>query len=103
MIMDDSVCVLLAVWGERYINDFLELGLPCLLAPGNIPALAAEYPMRFAFLTRADNISVFNGHPAIQKLRTYCEIEYITIDDLITVGNYSTTLTLSFDRAIRKT
>ncbi|TAK76567.1 MAG: hypothetical protein EPO11_04055 [Gammaproteobacteria bacterium] len=101
MVRDDSICVLLAIWGERYIKDFLGLGLPCLLAPGNIPALATYYPVRFIFLTRADNVSIFDDHPAIQKLKAYCKIEYIAIDDLITVGNYSTTLTLAFDRAIR--
>ncbi|SRR5579883_359644 len=103
MTNDDSICVLLAVWGERYIQDFLSLGLPSLLAPGNLPILANHYPVRFVFLTRTTDIPLFNHHPAVQKLSAYCVIEFIPLDDLITLENYSTTLTLALDRAIKST
>ncbi|TAK76566.1 MAG: hypothetical protein EPO11_04050 [Gammaproteobacteria bacterium] len=103
MTNDNSICVLLAIWGERYIKDFLELSLPSLLAPGNVPALASHYPVRFVFLTRTRDVDVFSDHPAIQKLKTYCEVDYLSLDDLITIENYSTTLTLALDRAIRST
>src|SRR5579872_937686 len=100
---DDSICVLLAVWGERYIKDFMDLGLPSLLAPGNLPALSSQYPVKFVFLTRSAEISLFNQYPVMEKLKTYCDIEFISLDDLITIENYSTTLTLALDRAIKNT
>jgi hypothetical protein len=95
--------LLLAVWGEKFINDFLGLSLPSLLAPGNIPALTNQYETSFVFLTKTADIEVFEKHPAYQKLKTICKTEFISIDDLIVFGNYSTTLTLSFDRAIKQT
>ena len=35
-----AIRVLLPVWGEEFVGQFLEYSLPTLLAPGNIPALA---------------------------------------------------------------
>ena len=35
-----NIQILLPVWGTRYTRDFLDLCLPSLLAPGNIPALS---------------------------------------------------------------
>ena len=35
-----AVVFLLPVWGERFVSQFLDLGLRTLLAPGNIPAVA---------------------------------------------------------------
>lgn len=95
--------ILLGVWGENFIENFLEFSLPSLLAPGNIPALAAELPLTFVFLTRPFDIPVFENSAAVQHLKKYCEVEYISIRDLIVFGNHSTTLTYSFDRAIRQT
>jgi hypothetical protein len=42
-----EICILLPVWGSDFISEFLVSGLPTLLAPGNIPALAASLPTRF--------------------------------------------------------
>ena len=38
--------LLLCVWGYSYVRQFLECGLPTLLAPGNVPA--AGFPARRA-------------------------------------------------------
>ena len=98
-----QVCVLLAVWGEKFIKDFLQLSLPSLLAPGNMPALAQAHPTRFVILTAAKDVPVFTSNHLFQKLQNVCEVEFEPMEDLIVFGNHSTTLTLSFDRAIRKT
>jgi hypothetical protein len=98
-----QVRVLLAVWGEHFIDDFLQLSLPSLLAPGNMPALAAGHDTRFVFLTRLQDVPVFERNPAFQLLKTICPIEFLSIEDLIVQGGYSATLTLAFDRAVRAT
>ncbi len=98
---NEEVCILLGVWGERFIHDFFQFSLASLLAPGNIPALAKQYKTRFIFLTRALDIEVFENHPAFKKLQEICSVEFINVSDLIVVGNYSTTLTLAYDRAVR--
>jgi hypothetical protein len=41
-----SGAVLVPVWGSPFVSQFLEFGLPSLLAPGNLPAVARELPFR---------------------------------------------------------
>jgi hypothetical protein len=95
--------VLLAVWGESFIKNFLEFSLPSLLAPGNLPALAGEYPLTFVFLTRPSDVSILDSSPVIRHLKQYCKVEYESIKDLIVLRNSSITLTYAYDRAIRHT
>jgi hypothetical protein len=98
-----TICVLLPVWGTEFIGQFLDYSLPTLLAPGNIPALAKALATRFVFLTRAADEAKFRAHPAFQHLATVTEVEFSPIDDLITSGNHSTTITLAYARAVRAT
>jgi len=39
-----AVHVLLPVWGARYVRQCLDVCIPSLLAPGNVPAVAAVLP-----------------------------------------------------------
>jgi hypothetical protein len=97
-----SFCILLPVWGERYVQRFVEQSLPTLLAAGNIPALAGTLPTRFVFLTRVRDEAVIRSHRACALLRQVCEVEFLPIDDLIMSGNHSTTITLAWERAVRR-
>ncbi|HJU33055.1 MAG TPA: hypothetical protein VJ740_16445 [Hyphomicrobiaceae bacterium] len=96
-----AVHVLLPLWGHRFIQQFLEFSLPTLLAPGNIPALAAELPCRFVLMTRAEDLPLIREHPSWRRLARTCEIEFQQIDDLVTDGNHTATITLAFARAVR--
>lgn len=100
--MTTHIHVLLAVWGEDFIEDCFKFCLPSLLAPGNIPALLKDYPTRFVFLTRSEDISYIENTPAFIQLKKIVEVDFIDIDDLIVFGNHSATLTLAYDRAIRQ-
>jgi hypothetical protein len=91
------------VWGESYIRQFLECGLLTLLAEGNLPALARALPSRFVFLTRKEDEKTIGFHPAFPRLRQICAVEFLPIDDLILPGKHSTTTTLAWERAIRRT
>src|SRR5436309_1187192 len=93
-------CVL-PVWGYRFVRQFLEVGLPTLLAPGNVPALAAALPTRFIILSRLEDEDFVRNHPAFRRLCQVCETEIRLIDHLITGSNYSTTITLAYTEAIR--
>ena len=57
--------LLLCVWGYHYVRQFLEFGLPTLLAPGNVPAVAAELPTEFVILTSSDDEAFISGAPRI--------------------------------------
>ena len=98
-----SACILLGIWGGKFIEEFLQLSLPSLLAPGNLPALASNYQTRFVFLTRTSDIPAFEENKAFQQLKAICDVEFVDIQDLIVFNNYSTTLTMVYDRAIKRT
>jgi hypothetical protein len=96
-----AIHLLLPIWGEHFIEQFLQLSLPTLLAPGNLPSIANSLPCRFIFLTDSEGANVLGDHPAIHYLRDICEVEIKIIDDLITGDNYSTTITLAYVRAVQ--
>jgi 2-polyprenyl-3-methyl-5-hydroxy-6-metoxy-1,4-benzoquinol methylase len=96
-----AVQVLLPVWGYQYVRQFLELGLPTLLAPGNVPALAKELPTKFVILTSAEDEPFIREHRAFKRLAAACDTDIRLIDHFITDGNYSTTLTLAYTEAVR--
>src|SRR4051812_20450896 len=98
-----QVRLLLPVWGEQFIVQFLRVSLPTLLAPGNLPAVAAALPCTFVFLTDSKSVELLRSHPATIFLQGICDVEFDIIDDLITGDNYSTTLTLGYGRAVRAT
>jgi hypothetical protein len=97
-----AFCVLLPVWGNAFITHFLAESLPTLLADGNLPALSKTLPTRFVFLTRAADVATFQVHPAYHQLRGTCQVEFLPIDDLIMSGNHTTTITLAWERAVRR-
>jgi hypothetical protein len=98
-----AICILLPVWGDEYIDQFVERSLPTLLARGNIPALAKALPTRFVFLTRSSDEASIRLHLAFRLLERMTTVEFLPIDDLITSGNHSTTITLAYTRAVRLT
>jgi hypothetical protein len=97
-----AIKVLLPVWGYRYVREFLERGLPTLLAPGNIPALAGALPTEFVLLTSASDQAFVREHPTFKRLAAVCETKLQLIDHLITDGNHSTTITLAYTEALRE-
>jgi 2-polyprenyl-3-methyl-5-hydroxy-6-metoxy-1,4-benzoquinol methylase len=96
-----SVQCVLPVWGYAFVRQFLELGLPTLLAPGNVPALASALPTRFIILTKLDDEDFIRHHPAFRRLCEVCPTEIHLIDHLITGSNYSTTITLAYTEVVR--
>jgi len=97
----ETVKLLLPVWGHRYVRQFLEVGLPTLMAPGNVPALAKSLACEFEIVTSTADERYLRQHPAFRGLADVCRTSIRPIDHLITVGNNSTTLTLAYVEAIR--
>ena len=96
-----AIQLLVPVWGTAYTSQFLEISLPTLLSPGNLPSLAKALPCKFVFLTSARDAADLKDHAAVHYLRSVCDVEISVIDDLITGDNYSTTITLAYARAVR--
>jgi len=97
----DSVKLLLPVWGRRHLDLFLNASLPTLLWPGNVPSLAATLACEFVVMTDSDDADTIAAHPNWQRLRQFCPVRIVAIDDLISDASYAVTLTLAYAQAIR--
>ena len=95
-----EVRYLMPVWGRRHVRQFLEFGLPSMMAPGNIPAVAAQRPSVFVLLTRERDLAEVENHPAWIALQEICAACVEVIDDLVSRSS-STVLTLAYVRGIR--
>ena len=95
-----SIRVLVPVWGQRYIDMFLDIGLPSMLTPRNLPTLAAEYACEFVFLTKAADKGRISRHVGYQALARVCKTTFTAIDDLLVSGMEGYSLTLCFSRGI---
>ena len=93
--------ILLPVWGERYTHDFLELSLPSLMAPGNLPGLSRLGRCTFVLLAPAKDAEVIEQSSLWALLRACCAVRVRYVDDLISLSS-STVLTLAYALAIRE-
>jgi hypothetical protein len=93
--------LLLPVWSYRYIRQFFQFGLPTLLAPGNLPALAQKLDCEFIILTSTEDVEYICRHPVYRRLSEVCPTSIRAIDHLIMGSNHSTTITLAYTEAIR--
>lgn len=93
--------MVVVVWGEAYIERFARLALPSLLAPGNLPALAAATGLEAVIMTTRESVERFGLHAAFQRLRRVCPVSFVAIDDLVAPhAPYGVVLTLAFARAV---
>jgi 2-polyprenyl-3-methyl-5-hydroxy-6-metoxy-1,4-benzoquinol methylase len=97
-----AIKVLVPVWGYKFVHRFFNFSLPTLLAPGNLPALARTLPTEFVFLTGRVEEAMIRESPGFRRLSQVCDASFELIDDLITEGNHSTTVTLAYARAVRR-
>ena len=70
-------------WGAEYVDTLLTLTLPALLAPDNLPFVAAETPCTLVILTERRFFAKFNSHPVIVEIRKHCPVRLMKLDDLI--------------------
>lgn len=62
---EKRVAISLAAWGDDYIDVFVDLLIPSLLAPGNLPALAKESDIVFYVVTTKE------GRQRIEQSSSY--------------------------------
>jgi hypothetical protein len=94
--------VVAPVWGERHRRRFLDIVLPSWLALGNLPTLATRRRLTVKIATRAGDIATFEDDPAFKALCRLASVEFVLIDDLLTSGNVFVTLTLAYQRGLRR-
>jgi len=87
-------------WGERYLHELLSLTLPALLAPGNLPSVAALVPCELVVLTEERFFATVNSHASILRAKEFCPLRLVGLDDLITVKDkYGMALTHALHRS----
>jgi hypothetical protein len=72
---------MVAFWGERYRDRFVNLCLPSLLAPGNLPLLHAEDGHRFLIATTRADWDAIGDLPIIAELRRFAPPELLIIPE----------------------
>src|SRR5271163_4794342 len=67
-------------WGQRYREYFVDLCLPSLLAPNNIPLLRAEDGHRFLVATTREDWEAIEHLPIMDRLRQHVTLTWIEVD-----------------------
>jgi hypothetical protein len=64
------------VWGQRFVDKFMDYCLPSLLAPGNIPSLARKRKVVHSIVTTEADRDRIVAHPAFARLRELAEVVF---------------------------
>jgi hypothetical protein len=70
-------------WGETYIAKLLDLTIPALLAPGNLPAMARDFDLEFAIAAESHVFERLLASDAIRRLAAFAKPILRPIDDLV--------------------
>ncbi len=60
-----TVRVIVPVWGEKYVNAFLRLGLPALCAPGNLATRRSDARLSLWLMTRPEDVARLRSAPGV--------------------------------------
>ena len=61
------------------------MNLPALLAPGNLPYVAAKVPCQVVILTEERFFHRVASHLAVAQVKTFCDVRLVALDDVIAV------------------
>jgi len=89
--------VITMAWGDRYIDDLVEITIPALLAPGNLPYFTAEFDCEFVIVTETRLFDRLARSAAIAALLNFADLRLVPIDDLLSPW-YGITLTFALVR-----
>ena len=72
-----------AVWGQSYLDELLDLCLPAMLAPGNLPALAKEFDCELVVVTEECFFDYVRRNRAFASVAKLCPTRLVMLDDLV--------------------
>jgi hypothetical protein len=75
--------IITTAWGDSYVSELLEITLPALLAPGNLPALVRHFDVEFVLVTETREFDAVRAHPVFRALERICPARLIACDDLV--------------------
>ncbi|WP_253712319.1 TylF/MycF/NovP-related O-methyltransferase [Bradyrhizobium sp. WD16] len=74
--------VVVPVWGDAYLDTFLDYSLPAQLSSGNIPAVPPDDRNRYTIYTTAEGYRRSHAHPAVRQLATFIRVEFKPVEAL---------------------
>jgi len=86
--MREIHCIM-AVWGETYLRQFLELSLPSQLSAANLPALAGRYDASYSIYTDSAGASSIKEHAGFQALSRLMPVRFIVDDAQISDDKFN--------------
>ena len=77
-----------AVWGENFVNNYINFIIPSLLAEGNIPYLKKKTKVFYQIFTSKYFVSLIKNSESFKELESYCDVHLDTdlIDELDKMG-----------------
>lgn len=93
----------LAVWGRKYINNFLNICLPSMLAEGNLLDLPNNKSSLFVLYTCHEDIPLFKENIQFQCLKKLIPVEIVSINPQAFSNKYSVLNSAQSDTVQRST
>src|SRR5580704_14990467 len=79
----EAARIITMVWGDRYLDDLLEITIPALLAPGNLPVFADAFACEFVIVTEARLFDRIARSAAIWGVLHWTDLRLVPIDALL--------------------
>ncbi|WP_353560075.1 fasciclin domain-containing protein [Pyruvatibacter sp. HU-CL02332] len=71
-----------AVWGDWHTKMLLEMNIPTLLAPDNMPALSKQVDVTYVIYTRDEDFDRLDKAPIILEMRRYMKVNVTLLKDV---------------------
>lgn len=87
--MNTTIFMTVAVWGDSFLELFLEYALPSYLAPGGIPELPRRgYKSVFWLYTKLEFARTIRAHPQFHRLNELVKVEIVCIDEQADISGH---------------
>jgi hypothetical protein len=94
------------VWGASYLDLFMRVTIPSLLASGNIPYAARHHDVCYTLYTRRCDFDRVAGYPTWQELANHIPVEILPIEDVVAApgsdANKYSSMSLYHSDALRR-
>ncbi len=67
----------MVVWGDKYVDMLLGVTLPCLMAPGNLPAMPNRQASRFLIMTTEKDRARISSSPVFAALDATVKVQFV--------------------------
>ena len=84
-------------WGKLYVREMLDLTLPALLSPGNLPKFVQDIDCEIVLVTQERWFEQVMNSKVIQELEKIVKVRLVAMDDLL-CKHYGVTLTMALYR-----